>query len=317
MLRYALHRLLLALPVALAVSLVCFALVHIAPGDPVSAFLPPEATAQTIAEVKAKMGLDRPLPVQYARWLSEVAVGNFGTSIATGRPVAGEVGKALRNTLVVAAFASLIAVIVGGTLGLLTGYARGRVVHRAATWLSMTGVSIPHYWLGMVFVVLFSVHWNLLPAFGAGPADGDIPFWSWERLRFVVLPSVSMAVVPMGIIARTVSAVVADILTQEFVQALRAKGLPESKVFRHVFKNALPTSLAVVGIQVGYLLAGSILIETVFAWPGTGFLLNSAIFQRDIPLLQGVVLVLAMLFVLVNTAVDILQAAIDPRISRS
>ena len=317
MLRYALKRILLAIPVALAVSLVCFTLIHVAPGDPVSAFLPPEASQQTIDEVKARFGLDQPLPIQYGKWLREVAAGNLGKSIATGRPVATEVRNALSNTFLVALPAAVVGVCLGIVLGLLSGYWRGGVIDKTATFLSIVGVSVPHYWLAMVLVVLFSVHLNLLPAFGAGPAESDVEIWRWDRLRYLILPALAMSVVPLGIIARTVKAVVADTLSQEFVQALRAKGLTEVEVFRHVVKNSAPTSLAVIGVQIGYLLAGSILIETVFAWPGTGFLLNGAIFQRDIPLLQGIVLVLAMVFVLLNTVVDILQAVIDPRISRS
>jgi peptide/nickel transport system permease protein len=156
-----------------------------------------------------------------------------------------------------------------------------------------------------------------LPPTGAGP-DGS---GNWRpdaaHLRYIILPAITMSVIPMGIIARTVRALVADILSQEFVQALRAKGLGEWGVFKHVVTNAAPTALAVMGLQLGYLLGGSILIETVFAWPGTGFLLNAAIFQRDLPLLQGTVLVLAMFFVALNLMVDVLQTALDPRIQRS
>ena len=177
-------------------------------------------------------------------------------------------------------------------------------------------MSVPHYWLGMVMVIVFSAQLGWLPPTGAGP-DGS---GNWrpdlEHLRYIILPAITMSVIPMGIIARTVRALVADILTQEFVQALRAKGLSEWGVFKHVVNNAAPTALAVMGLQLGYLLGGSILIETVFAWPGTGFLLNAAIFQRDLPLLQGTILVLAMFFVALNLIVDVLQTALDPRIQR-
>jgi peptide/nickel transport system permease protein len=164
--------------------------------------------------------------------------------------------------------------------------------------------------------VIFSVQLNWLPAMGAGPGGSADWMWNWEHIQHLVLPAVTLSVIPMGIVTRTIRALVGDLLSQEFVLALRAKGLNELRVFKHVAKNAAPTTIAIMGLQLGYLLGGSILIEFVFSWPGTGFLLNSAIFQRDLPLLQGTILVLAMFFVFLNLIVDVLQAAIDPRIKR-
>ena len=150
-----------------------------------------------------------------------------------------------------------------------------------------------------------------------GGPDGGAWAWDWNHFQYMLLPAITMSVIPMGIIARTVRALVAEILAQEYIVGLRAKGLTDLGVFLHVVKNAAPTALAVMGLQLGYLLGGSILIETVFAWPGTGFLLNSAIFQRDLPLLQGTILVLAMFFVVLNLLVDVLQTLLDPRIARA
>jgi peptide/nickel transport system permease protein len=198
--------------------------------------------------------------------------------------------------------------------GLLAGYFRDSWLDRLVTSIAITGVSVPHYWLGMVLVIVFSVLLGWLPAVGAGPAGWA---WDWEHVRHLILPAVTMSVIPMGIIARSIRALVGDLLSQEFVLALRAKGISEARVFLHVVKNAAPTAIAVIGLQLGYLLGGSILIETVFSWPGTGLLLNSAIFQRDLPLLQGTILVLALFFVFLNLVVDVLQATIDPRIKRS
>jgi peptide/nickel transport system permease protein len=176
---------------------------------------------------------------------------------------------------------------------------------------------VPHYWLGMVLVIIFSVQLNWLPAVGAGPGGSGAWGWDWDHIRYLILPAITTSVIPMGIVTRTVRALTGDILSQDFVEALRAKGLHEVHVFRHVIKNAAPTAMAVMGLQLGYMLGGSILIETVFSWPGSGLLLNSAIFQRDLPLLQGTILVLALFFVFLNLMVDIAQAAIDPRIKRS
>ncbi|MFC6790475.1 ABC transporter permease [Methylobacterium komagatae] len=316
MLLYILKRLVTVTPVAFGVSVVCFLLVHLAPGDPLSAVLPADATQATIDEMRAAYGFDKPLPVQYAIWLWHVLQGDLGVSIATGRPVAQEVARAVVNSLILASVATLIGFTFGTFFGFVAGYKRNSLLDRIASALSVFGVSVPHYWLGMVLVIVFSATLGWLPPTGAGP-DGS---GNWrpdlEHLRYIALPAITMAVIPMGIIARTVRALVADILSQDFVEALRAKGLGEWGVFKHVVRNAAPTALAIMGLQLGYLLGGSILIETVFAWPGTGFLLNAAIFQRDLPLLQGSILVLAMFFVALNLIVDVMQTALDPRIER-
>jgi peptide/nickel transport system permease protein len=267
--------------------------------------------------MRAAYGFDRPLPVQYALWLWKVLQGDLGNSIATGRSVLSEVSRAVVNSLILASFAAVIGFAFGTLFGFVAGYFRNSLLDRAASALSVFGVSVPHYWLGMVLVIIFSVQLNWLPSTGAGPGGSSAWRPDAEHFRYIILPAITMSVIPTGIIARTVRALVADILSQEFVQALRAKGLSEWGVFKHVVTNAAPTALAVMGLQLGYLLGGSILIETVFAWPGTGFLLNAAIFQRDLPLLQGTILVLAMFFVALNLIVDVLQTALDPRIQRS
>lgn len=168
----------------------------------------------------------------------------------------------------------------------------------------------------MTLIVIFSVWLNWLPAFGAG-SQSEGHGWTWDYVRHLILPALTMSLVPMGILVRTIRAIVADILGKEFIEALRAKGLSERRIFFHVVKNAMPTAVAVMGIQFGYLLGGSILVETVFSWPGTGFLLNSAIFSRDLPLLQGAVLFLALFFVFLNLLADILQALLNPRMKRA
>jgi peptide/nickel transport system permease protein len=304
-------------PVAFGVSLVCFMLVHLAPGDALSAVLPADATQETINEMKAAYGFDKPLPVQYLIWLWHVLHGDLGTSIATGRQVLGEVSRAVVNSLILASVATVIGFTFGTLFGFVAGYHRNSVADRAASALSVFGVSVPHYWLGMVLVIVFSATLGWLPPTGAGPDGSGNWRPDFDHLRYLILPAVTMSVIPTGIIARTVRALVADILAQDFVEALRAKGMDEFGVFKHVVRNAAPTALAIMGLQLGYLLGGSILVETVFAWPGTGFLLNAAIFQRDLPLLQGSILVLAMFFVVLNLLVDVMQTALDPRIERA
>ena len=313
MFAYILQRLLYTIPIALGVTLVAFMLVYLAPGDPLNAIAP----AEVVEALKSAYGLDQPIPVQYGKWLLRAVQGDLGKSIASGREVALEVMGAVRNTLLLAGVAALAGVLAGCVLGALAGYWHGSWIDRLATVLSVVGVSIPHYWLGLVLTIIFSTWLAWFPAMGAGPGGSAEWLWDGAHLRHLVLPALTLSVIPLGIITRTVRALVADMLRQEFVTALRARGLNNRAVFRHVAKNTAPTILAVAGLQIGYLMGGSILVETVFTWPGTGFLLNTAIFQRDIPLLQGTILVLCMFFVALNLLVDILQPLIDPRMGRA
>jgi peptide/nickel transport system permease protein len=317
MLSFLLRRLLYTLPIMFGVALVCFALVHLAPGDPLVSVLPPDASSELQAQMRQLYGFDRSLPEQFASWIWRALQGDLGTSIATSRPVADEVLKAVGNTLRLAVLATLIGFLFGSLFGFVAGYFQNSWIDKAASATAVLGVSVPHYWLGMVLVIIFSSLLMWLPPSGAGPGGSDLWKWDWAHIQHMVLPALTMSVIPMGIIARTVRALVAEILAQEFVVGLRAKGLTDLGVFLHVVKNVAPTALAVMGLQLGYLLGGSILIETVFSWPGTGFLLNSAIFQRDLPLLQGTILVLALFFVLLNLLVDVVQTTLDPRISRA
>ena len=317
MLAYLFKRLLYALPIALGVTLVSFTLVYLAPGDPLNAIAPADAPADVIETLRATYGLDRPMPVRYALWLGRALHGDLGVSIASGRSVTTEVLGAAGNTLRLAIVAALVGVSAGCVLGALAGYHAGGWIDRIASAISVVGVSIPHYWLGLVLTIVFSVKLGWLPAMGAGPGGSGEWRWDADHLGYLILPAATLSVIPMGIITRTVRALVADTVNQEFVVALRARGLSSGQVFRHVAKNAAPTVLAVTGQQVGYLMGGSILVETVFAWPGTGFLLNTAIFQRDIPLLQGIILVLCLFFVALNLLVDLAQPLLDPRIRRA
>jgi peptide/nickel transport system permease protein len=317
MLAFLIRRLLYTLPIMFGVALVCFSLVHLAPGDPLVSVLPPDASVELQNQLRTLYGFDRPLPEQFAGWVWRALQGDLGTSIATNRPVTDEVLRAVVNTLRLAVVATVIGFLLGCLFGFVAGYFQNSWVDKAASFTAVLGVSVPHYWLGMVLVIVFSSTLFWLPPSGAGPGGSDLWKWDWAHIQHLILPALTMSVIPMGIIARTVRALVAEILAQEFVVGLRAKGLTDLGVFLHVVKNAAPTALAVMGLQLGYLLGGSILIETVFAWPGTGFLLNAAIFQRDLPLLQGSILVLAVFFVLLNLVVDVMQTLLDPRIARA
>ena len=317
MFAYLLRRLAYIVPIGLAVSAICFSLVFLAPGDPLSAVLPADASLELIEKLKADYGFDKPVPVQFGKWVARAVRGDLGTSIATGRPVNSELARAISNTFVLAFFACTFGFTLGLVFGFIAGYWNDTWLDKVVTSLAVAGVSVPHYWLGMVLVIIFSVFFNWLPAMGMGAGGSGEWAWDWEHIQFVILPAITLSVIPTAIITRTVRALVADILSREFVTALIAKGLSDRGVFWHVVKNAAPTALAVMGIQLGYLLGGSILVETVFSWPGTGFLLSVAIFQRDLPLLQGTILFLALFFVFLNLLVDMVQTLLDPRIRRT
>jgi peptide/nickel transport system permease protein len=308
---YVGRRLLLAIPTLLGASIIVFAMVHLAPGDPIAAVMPAESSQAEIEATKRAYGFDKPLPVQYLVWLGRVAHGDLGRSIATRRPVILDVRDAFTNSLVLALSSSLVAFVGGVGLGLIAAFRQGRALDRLASLVAIIGVSVPYYWAGIILIIIFSVQLNWLPAMGA--ADGGGPV---EYLRHMVLPTVALSLIPLGVITRVVRSSALDILNQEFVLALRAKGLVGRRVFTHVVKNAAPQIFTVLGLQFGFALGGSVLVESVFSWPGTGYLLNLAIFQRDLPVLQGVILVLATFFVLLNLVVDLVQTLVDPRIAR-
>ena len=308
---YVVRRLLLAVPTLVGASIIVFAMVHLAPGDPIAAVMPADSTPADIAAAKKALGFDRPLPVQYLYWLGRVTRGDLGRSIATRRPVIEDVRDAFAYSLVLAVSSSLVAFAVGAGLGFLAAFRRGGAVDKVASAIAVVGVSVPHYWAGIILVIVFSVQLGWLPAMGAGGDGGPVDF-----LRHLILPTVALALIPLGVITRVVRSAALDVLAQEFVIALSAKGLWRRTVFAHVVKNAAPQILTVLGLQFGFQLGGSILVESVFSWPGTGYLLNLAIFQRDIPVLQGVILLLAAFFVALNLAVDIAQSFVDPRIAR-
>lgn len=313
MLYYILRRILYALPIAFGVSIVVFSLIHLGPGDPLSAVMG-EADAKLVAEMRASFGYDKPLYIQYFIWLGNVVTGNFGYSLRSGQPVINILLPAAGNTMTLGVLASLVGFSLGILAGMFAGYHHGTWLDKVVSSTAITGVSMPHYWLAIILVIVFSVELGWLPAMGVGNAPSLV---SLEGLRHMVLPALALAAIPCAIIARTTRACVMEILNMEFVEALRARGLTERRIVLHVTRNALPTVLAVVGLQFAHLLAGSILVEVVFSWPGTGYLLNLAIFDRDMPVLQGTLLLLSMFFVFINLVVDILQTWIDPRVSRA
>jgi peptide/nickel transport system permease protein len=315
---YAVRRIFYAVPIAIGVSVICFCLVFLAPGDPIQMLLPPDASQQDVAYLKKLYGFDKPIPVQYVKWLARAATGDLGVSLQTNRPVIDEVSRALSNTVIISLGAVMLAFSLAFVLGTIAAYYVARPIDRIVTGISVIGVSVPNYWLGILLIIVFAVELGVLPATGMGSqGSDDFSLRNWSQVKYAILPIITMSLVPLGIIMRSTRSAIAEVLAHDFVLTLRAKGLGELAVLRHAVSNALPQILAVMGLQFGYLIGGSILIETIFTWPGTGFLLSKAILTRDIPVLQGAILILALCFVATNLFVDLIQTAVDPRIKRT
>jgi peptide/nickel transport system permease protein len=311
--RFLVRRLLLLVPVLIGVSVIVFLVLHLAPGDPAEIMLGPQATQEDRLRLRAELGLDDPLVTQYGRWLGHVLRGDLGRSLWMRRPVLGEVLVRLQATLILTGTALLLSSIGGVALGVVSATRPNSLLDRASAVASLFGASMPVFWLGIVLMVIFSLTLGWLPASGmyapyGGGGLGDL-------LSHLVLPALTLAAASVTIVARLTRSAMLEVLGQDYIRTARAKGLVERRVVvRHALKNALVPIVTVIGVQAGYLLGGAVLTETVFAWPGVGTLMVQGILARDIPLVQGCVLVVALTFVLVNLSVDMLYAWLDPRI---
>ena len=310
---YVLRRLLLAAPVLFGVSLLVFAVMHLAPGDPAAIMLGAQATREDVERLHRELGLDRPLPVQYARWLGRVLHGDLGRSIPLGREVLPEVLTRFRATLVLTGGALLVAIAIGVPAGIVSATRQYSWLDRLSMGIAVTGVSLPVFWTGIMLIIVFSLTLRWLPSAGmfSPYGGGDLADLLWH----LALPAVTLGTASAAALARMTRSSVLEIVRQDFVRSARAKGLAERAVVgRHVLKNAVNPIVTVLGIQVGTLLGGAILTETVFSWPGLGSMMVRAIQARDYPLVQGGVLLIATTFVGVNLLVDLLYAVFDPRI---
>jgi peptide/nickel transport system permease protein len=311
--RYLLRRLLLLVPVLAGVSVIVFLVLHLSPGDPAEIMLGSQATKEDLARLRAELGLTEPLHVQYLRWMSHVVRGDLGRSLWMKRPVLGEVLDRFRATLVLTGTALLLSTLAGLALGVASATRPNSLLDRLSAGASLFGASMPVFWLGIVLMVVFSLWLGWLPASGmyAPYGGGDAK----DLLAHLVLPALTLAAASVTIVARLTRSTMLEVLGQDFVRTARAKGLAErGVVVRHALKNAMIPILTVIGVQAGYLLGGAVLTETVFAWPGVGTLMVQGILARDFPLVQGCVLVIALSFVLINLAVDLLYGFLDPRI---
>jgi len=301
--RFLARRLLLTIPVLLGVATLVFSLIHLIPGDPAQAMLGEAAPQADVVELRHRLGLDRPLIEQYGMFLKGLVKGDLGTSLRTGQPVTDQIVERMPATFELAAAAMIVAIAFAMPLGIVAAVRRGTVADHAAMTISLAGVSVPNFWLGPMLAIIFAVELGWLPVSGRG---------TWAHL---VLPAISLGAALAAILARMTRATMLEELREQYVQAARARGVSKSRaVLRHAFRNSLIPVVTLLGLQFGAVLTGAVITETIFAWPGIGRLLIQSIGFRDYPLVQGCILLIALTYVGVNLATDMVYGVLDPRI---
>ncbi len=330
---YLIRRLLGLIPVLLGVSLLVFAFVRAIPGDPARVMLGERATEESVQRIREDLGLNRPLPEQYLKFMGNLLTGNVGNSIFSQIPIADDIKRRFPATLELSIAAMLFATTVGVLLGVLAAVRRNSSVDNLSMAVALIGVSMPVFWLGMILKFIFSIQTKIFPpsgrisdllSFGFTPLtnllvlDGIVrlnPTVVWDALLHLVMPAVALGTIPMAIIARMTRSSMVEVLSQDYVRTARAKGLVQrSVIWKHALRNAMLPVITVVGLSFGALLSGAVLTETIFAWSGIGSWIYEGIFQRDYPVVQSGVLLVSLIFVLVNLIVDVSYAAFDPRI---
>ncbi len=329
--RYAIRRSLTVVPVLLGVSVLVFSFVHMIPGDPALTMLGERATPEKVAEVRARLGLDRPIWQQYVLYFGHVLHGDLGVSVVRGDPVTTDLLRRFPATVELALAAIVLAITIGIPIGIGSAVWRNSLLDSLARLGALTGVSMPIFWLGLMLAWFFGVQLRVLPTgFRLDSGTTFVPWtnfvmldatlqrdWSAlaDALRHLVLPALALATIPLAIIARMTRASMLDVLSREYIRTAEAKGLSrQAVILRHALRNALLPVLTVIGLQVGHLLAGAILTETIFSWPGIGLWVYESIESRDYAIVQGASLFIAAIVVVVNLVTDLLYAAVDPRI---
>jgi peptide/nickel transport system permease protein len=310
--RYTVRRLLGAIPVLLGVSFVVFFAMQLVPGDIAKSLLGPLATPQTVEEFRHYLGLDQPIAVQYVKWLWHALHGDLGRSFSNNMPVTDLLRERLRNSAILLTGSLVIAIPLGVAIGLLAATREYSLLDRLSMGVTLVLANVPTFVFGLGLIVIFAVQYKWFPVQGMKDLRGN--GGHFDLLRHLVLPALTTAIPPAAIIARMVRSSMLSILNQEYIKAARANGLPERTVtMRYALRNALPPIITISGLQVGFLLGGAVFTEYIFAWPGVGDALYKGILARDISVVQGVILVVAAWFVLVNLVVDVANMALDPR----
>jgi ABC-type dipeptide/oligopeptide/nickel transport system permease component len=310
MLRHAAQRLLLAIPVLLGVLAVGFLLMQVVPTDPAIVRAGPTATQDVVAAIRQELGLNRPLIVQFGLYIARLAQGDLGVSIINNIPVAQELGNTIGPTLELMLASLIWSIPAGIALGTIGATLRGTVADRLVMAISVAGVSVPVFFLGLVLIWFVGFRWGWLPFTGRGG-----PIWTLAGLKALILPAITLGGVFIGPVARMTRTAVLDTLGADHIRTARAKGLAERLVvLRHALRNALIPIVTFIGLQIGFLLGGAVVTETIFSWPGIGRLAVGAILSNDVPMAQGTILVLSGGFILINLVVDLLYAVLDPRV---
>jgi len=310
--RYVLRRTLLTLPILLGVSALTFGLVKLLPGTPVDYVLQfQEATPELRASLRAQYHLDEPIWRQYLLWLSDVLRLDFGERVVSDRSVSAAIAERLPETLVLGSIAFLIALLVGIPTGVVAAVRRGTLLDEGSRVVALVGIATPNFWLGLLLILVFGVHLNVAPVI-----PPVAPLLAPESLAFLVLPAITLGTASAALFTRLTRSAVTEQLRKEYVRAARAKGLPERTVIvKHVLRNSLISVVTVAAVQIAFLVDGAVVVERVFSWPGLGRLLVRAILQRDFPVVQAVVLLVATAVVVANLLADIVYAWLDPRIT--
>lgn len=307
---HVVRRLIAALPVVLGVMIVSFLMLHLAPGDPAVVIAGADATPEAVAAVRAQLGLDRPLPERFLTYLRKVVRGDLGHSLVSRKPVAEEIRRVFGPTLQLVVAALGFALATALVLGVASAVWRGTLIDRIATVAGVLGLSLPIFWVGLMLIWWLSFQWALFPVSGWGG-----PIWTLRGLHHTALPALTLGATLVGPLARMTRATLLEVLRQDYVRTARAKGLGEARVVGvHALRNAALPIITVVGLQLGYLLGGAVVTETIFGWPGMGRTAVLAILARDFPLVQGIVITGALTFVAVNLLVDLLYVRFDPRL---
>lgn len=308
---YVARRLLALVPVALVVATVAFVLIHLAPGDPASVIAGPDASAEEVEQLQQQLGLDAPLPVQLVRWYGRLLQGDLGQSIFLRKPVTEAILDRLEPTLLLTVFAVVIAVVIGVPAGVISARYHNTATDQAFMVLALLGVSIPNFLLGLIFVLVFSVWLGWFPVAGYSPLE-----YGWlKTVRSLVLPAFALGLVQSALIARIARSAMLDVLREQYITTGRSKGLGErALVYKHALKNAMIPTVTIVGISFAVLVSGAVVVETVFNIPGLGRLVISAVLRRDYPVIQGVVLAIAGVYMLINLAIDLSYLLFDPRV---
>ncbi|MDP9143885.1 MAG: ABC transporter permease [Actinomycetota bacterium] len=308
---YLLHRALAIIPVMLVVATVSFVLIRLAPGDPASVLAGPDATTEDLAQLRTALGMDQPLPVQLVKWYGRLAQGDLGQSIFLRRPVVQAVVERLEPTLLLTLWGTLLAILIGVPAGIVSARYHNTAVDQSFMALALLGLSIPNFLLGLLMILVFGVWLGWLPVSGYVPLDEGV----WLNVRSLLMPAVSLGLVQSALVARITRSSMLDVLREQYILSGRAKGLSERAViYKHALKNAIIPTLTVIGITVALLIGGAVVIETVFNIPGVGRLIISAVLRRDYPVVQGVVLLIAVTYTVINLLVDLAYLVIDPRI---